>query len=344
MKVLLVVPSLDVPKFKGLAKVSLKLLEGLSKKGIDVEVYEVHKKKKNYLKNLTSTPLKEFFAKADIIHATTPESASFFGFIKKIRNVKTVVTFHDFIPIEMAEELDFKFKKLVKLYTTLMWKGACYSDKVVAVSSQTAEDLKRIFGRKADAVINPGVDEKFRPLNVKKEKLTLGFFANFSYRKNVKFAIDTFKILKEKVDCKLILAGGELQTVYQRQYNVRELVKGLEDVEILGYIPDNKVVELYNSFDFFIFPSVYEGFGIPILEAQACGIPTIVLKNARIPDEVTEKAIKCSTPEEAANKILEIWSSKEDYERIRKEGIEHAKRFSWDDFVEGYIEIYESLL
>jgi len=204
--------------------------------------------------------------------------------------------------------------------------------------------LKKFFGREADAIINPGVDEKFRPLNVKKEKLTLGFFANFSYRKNVKFAIDTFKILKEKVDCKLILAGGELQTVYQRQYNVRELVKGLEDVEILGYIPDNKVVELYNSFDFFIFPSVYEGFGIPILEAQACGIPTIVLKDARIPSEVTEKAIKCSTPEEAANKILEIWSSKEDYERIRKEGIEYAKRFSWDNFVEGYIKIYESLL
>jgi len=222
------------------------------------------------LKNLTATPLKELRTNASIVHAVTPESGTFFGLIKKIRKIKTVVTFHDFIPIRMADELKFKFAHLVKLYTTFMWKNACYSDKVVAVSEQTAEDLKKFFGRKADAVINPGVDERFRPLSVKKDKLTLGFFANFSYRKNVKFAIDTFKILKEKVDCKLILAGGELQTVYQRQYNVRELVKGLKDVEIIGYVPDDKVVELYNSFDFFIFPSVYEGFGIPILEAQAC--------------------------------------------------------------------------
>jgi len=344
MKILLVVPSLNVPSYKGLAKVSLELLEGLKKKGIEVEIYEVHKEKKNYFKTLTLVPLKELLAKVSIIHSTVPELGTFFRLIKKFKNVKTVVTFHDFIPLRLAEELSFKFQSLVKLYTIFMWKNACWSDKVIAVSKQTADDLKKFFGREVDAIIPPGVDEKFKPIQIKKEKLTLGFFANFSYRKNVKFAIDTFKILKKKIDCKLIIAGGKLQTIYQRQYDVKKLIKNLKDVEVLGYIPDEKVVELYNSFDFFIFPSIYEGFGIPILEAQACGIPTLVLENAKIPPEVTEKAIKCSSPEDASNKILELWNDCKEYEKIRKEGIKHAKKFSWESFVESYIKVYESLL
>jgi len=344
MKILLTVPSFDVPKYKGLAKVSLELYNGLINKGFDIDVIEVHKQKKNYLKNLTTVPAKQLLSKADLIHAVTPESGTFLGLIKKFKKVKTIVTFHDLIPLKLAEELNFKFKKFVWYYTYFMWRNALKTDVVIAVSSQTAEDVKNFFGRKVDYIINPGVDERFRPLDVKKDKITLGFFANFSYRKGVDKAIEVFKLVKKKVDCKLILAGGELQTVYQRQFDVRKLIEGLEDVEVLGYIPDEKVVELYNSFDFYLLPSVCEGFGIPILEAQACGVPTLVFSWAQIPEETKAKAVQCKDVKEMAERILYLIENREEYKRVSKEGIEYAKRFSWKNFVEAHIKVYESLL
>lgn len=335
MRVLLSLPSLDVPKFKGLAKVSLKLVEGLKDK-VDLKVYEAYKEGKSYFKNLTITPLTQLKTKADIYHAVTPENGTFTPFFRK----NTVVTIHDFIPYTQ----DIKFKDFALAYTTFMWGLAIKKSKVIiANSSLTAKQIKNIFKRDS-IVINPGVDEKFKKMNIKKDKITLGFFANFSFRKRVNVAIEVFKILKKKVDCKLIIAGGELQTIYQKQFNVKKLTKGLEDVEILGYVPEDKVVELYNSFDFFLFPSKIEGFGIPILEAQACGIPTFILSDALIPDEVKAKAIVCDSAEDMANKILELINDKYSYRRISEEGIKYAKKFTWENFIEKHIQIYESLL
>lgn len=128
MRVLLVVPSLDVPKFKGLAKVSKALADELPKHGIETEVLEVHKKRKKYLRNITTTPLKELLSRSDIIHATTPESGTFLPFMFW---KKSVVTFHDFIPFEMSERLKFKFKFLASLYSKFIW-GLSARNKVLS--------------------------------------------------------------------------------------------------------------------------------------------------------------------------------------------------------------------
>jgi len=336
MKVLLTVPSLDVPKFKGLAKVSAKLVEGLKDK-VDLEVLEVFKAGKHYLRyiyNLTSIPLRQAISKADIIHSVTPESGALISLLKP-----TVITFHDFIPYTQ----DIKLRDFILLYTDFMWGTAVRNAKaLVAVSSLTAKLLEKIYKRKA-IVINPGVDEKFKPMKVKKEKLTLGFFANFSYRKGVDKAIEVYKLVKEKIDCKLILAGGKLQTVYQKQFDVEKMIKGLKDVEIKGYIPEEKVVELYNSFDFFLFPSQMEGFGIPILEAQKCGVPVFVFKDALIPKEAKAKAIECNSVEDMANKIIKLANDRKTYKKIREEGIKYAKKFSWKNVAKAYLKIYESI-
>jgi len=243
--------------------------------------------------------------------------------------------------------LDFKFKSLVKIYTTLMWKFATKTDVLVAVSSRTAEDVRMFFGRKADYIINPGISEKFREIrkhDLSTDKITLGFFANFSYRKGLDKAIEVFKIVRKKIDCKLVIAGGELQTVYQKQFDVRKLTKGLKDVEIRGYIPEDEIVDFYNSFDFYLFPSSVEGFGIPILEAQACGVATLVFEWADIPEEAKAKAVVCRDVNDMADKILHLVENKEAYRAISEAGKQYAKKFTWDKFVEKHIEIYESLM
>ncbi|MCD6446446.1 glycosyltransferase family 4 protein, partial [Candidatus Bathyarchaeota archaeon] len=319
--VTLVIPSFNVPKFKGLAKVSKKLYEGL-KKEMEVDVIEVHKKGKQYWKTITTVPIQEAFSKTRIIHALTPELSSFLPLMKW---KASIVTWHDFIPLEESKRLHFKFRRLIRIYLNVMWKLASKCDVIIANSSQTAEQIREYYGRDEDVyVINPGVDERFVPKDVKKDKPTLGFFANFSFRKQVDKAIEVFKIVKKHIDCRLILAGGKLQTIYQRQFDVKKLVYGLKDVEIKGYIPENMVVRLYNSFDVFLFPSTYEGFGLPILEAQACGVPVFIFKDAKIPEETRRFAIECEDVKDMAEKVINLLENEEEYLWYRKKGIEYA--------------------
>ncbi len=343
MKILLVVPSLNVPIFKGLARHSLELVKGLEKI-VDLEIYEVHNPTRNYLKNmkylknLTTIPFKQLISKADICHVTSPES----GLIALLKRKNMIVTFHDFMPLNL-EILDFKNKLLFKTYITLTWNLAAKAGNIICISTQTAKELKYYFKRDS-IVINPYINEKFKPLHINKKKTTIGFFANFSKRKRVNIAIDTFKILKNKVDCKLILAGGYLNSTFQINFNVEEMVEGLNDVEVLGHIPENAIVKLYNSFDFFIFPSIFEGFGLPILEAQKCGVPTFIMRDAIIPKEARKLAIECTSPNDMAIKILNLINNKVEYRKISYRSRLYANTFGPERFIKQHLSAYEKIL
>ncbi len=338
LKVLLIVPSLDVLQFKVLARVSLELAKGLSKV-VDLEVVEVHKWRKNYLKNLTIIPFKEITSKADICHAVVPES----GAIAFLKRKRMVTTFHDVTPLILAEKLDFRKRYIFQAYVLLLWKLAARSESVLSDSTQTAIEVKKIFKRDS-TVINLGVDKKFKPMHIKKGKPTLGFFANFSYRKRVNIAIEVFKKLKHKIDCKLILAGGNLNSIYQRHFNVKNMVEDLSDIEVYGYVPEEEIVKLYNSFDFSLFPSLHEGFGLPILEAQRCGVPVLIKRDSVIPQEVRQATIECDSANEMAEKILYLLNNKDEYRKVSIKSQNYASKFTWQKFIKQNLSIYESLV
>jgi ABC-type multidrug transport system ATPase subunit len=145
MRVLLTVPSLDVEKFKGIARLSIELYKGLKKAGIDVEIIEIYKTKNNYLNflsTLSSIPTQQLLAKVDIIHGIVPEAAAFLGWIKKVKKVKTVASFNDFIILKHAKKLNFRLRSILRYYSLFMWKNAAESDVVCALSSQTAKEME----------------------------------------------------------------------------------------------------------------------------------------------------------------------------------------------------------
>lgn len=337
MKILLVVPSLNVPIFKGLARHSLELVKGLEKI-VDLEIYEVHNPNINHFKNFTTVPFKQLISKADVCHVMVPES----GLISFLKGKNMVVTFNDFHISRLEGILNFKNKLLLNTYVNLTWNLAAKAGNLICISTQTAKELKYYFKRDS-VVINPPIDEKFKPINVIKDKTTIGFFANFSERKRVNIAIDVFKILKSKLDCKLILAGGYLNSMFQRNLDVEEMIKGLSDIEFLGYIPEKAIVKLYNSFDFFIFPSIFEGFGIPILEAQKCGIPTFVMSDSIIPIEAKKMAIECISPNDMAMKILNLFNNRDEYRKNSERSRQYANKFNSKRFIEKHLSIYEKI-
>ena len=338
MEILFVTPSFDVEKFKGISRYGYELYQRLSK-WFDIEPLEVYGSKRTALANFTKVPFKELITKRKIIISMTPESCQLVPFMPG----KTgIVLFHDLFPILESENL--KYASWAKIYTKFSWSLSSRNKYLMANSALTAQQVKQYFGREA-RVANPGIEEKFKDLGRKKlqEEIVLGFFSNFSYRKRVDIAIEVFKKVSEKIDAKLVLAGGNIKSFYQSQFDVESMIHGMKNVEVIGGVPEEKVVETYNSFDFFLFPTMTEGFGIPIVEAGACGTPTLIMRDAKIPEETRSMAIKADDVDDMAKKILYCIENKKEYEKVREAAKREAKRFNWDKTTKIFKEVIESV-
>ncbi len=338
MKILYLSPKIDVENVKGLARYSYEIIKRVEKKYC-IDVIE----RKSEI-DILIPQLKTIGKNYDIIHALSQELACFLPFIKT--KAKKVVSFHDFFPL-YAKELKYKFGRFFYLTAKLIWKLSLLNDVIIANSSLTKNELVKHFNVSPNRikVILEGIDKKFRPIKIKKEKITIGFFGNFSYRKRVDIALKIFKELENKIDANFILAGGKLKSFYQRNFDVEKLIKilNLKNVKIIEKVKEDEIVKFYNSLDFLIFPSMIEGFGLPILEAQACNCIVLINKSSLIPKEVSKYALKFENERDAAKIILELIENKEKMNEIKRKARKYAKSFKWENTVKKLINIYENL-
>jgi glycosyltransferase involved in cell wall biosynthesis len=156
------------------------------------------------------------------------------------------------------------------------------ADTVLSISDGTSARLQSYLGRKADAIVRPAVGDSFRP-QTKDDVLTcrriygLSFpyilsVASWEPRKNLERLVRTFVEMKSRG----VIGDRQLVLVGKRGCQYRRLERLIEDcgtdhVRPLGYVPDEQLPPLYAGADVFVCPSIYEGFGIPVLEARACG-------------------------------------------------------------------------
>ena len=111
----------------------------------------------------------------------------------------------------------------------------------------------------------------------------------------------------------------------------------------MGFAPEDRLVSIYDSFDVFVFPSHYEGFGIPIIEAQARGLPVIIYKYGKIPKEVRRYCIEAESPEHMAQ-IIENLKENGYNEKLRKKATEYARGFTWERTAKATIDTYKMVL
>ncbi|MBU5574942.1 MAG: glycosyltransferase [Candidatus Aenigmarchaeota archaeon] len=310
----------------------LELENGLRKK-YDVETIQISK----YHELFWLVPYLIIKSKAKLIISIHSD----IWFTPFLSNKKAILTVHDLFPFTLSTPFykNVLLKYLVKIFLFIIWRLSFYNNSfLVSNSSQTAKELKIFFGKESK-IINHGVDiNKFKSFKFKKLKqpIKLGFFSHFIYRKGIDIAINIYEKLKNKINCELILAGGKFKKTSTRIIDIEKLIKNDKNVKILGRIPDKDVPKLYNSFDFFLFPSRAEGFGLPILEAAACGIPVFTLKSAHIPEEVKKASIVCKDEDEIVEKIIELSKNKKLYDKIRFEKMKYARKFTWDKCVNEY--------
>ena len=221
-----------------------------------------------------------------------------------------------------------------------MLKIAKKANHFIAVSKASKRDLIKILDIPEEriSVIYEGVNhEKFYPLN-KHEKFVVGYVGGLGKRKNIEVLLEAARKL-ENIIFKIAGKGPEKE----RLESIAKKLK-LKNVEFVGFIPEDKLNEFYNSLELFVFPSLYEGFGLSVLEAMACGCLIISSNRGSLPEIVGKAGILINpNTNEIVIAIEKIRRDKKLQEYMRKEGIKQAKKFCWRKCAEETLKLYKTL-
>lgn len=288
----------------------------------------------------------------DILHTTSPlyrVPASYRG--------KIVTTFYDFAPYRVPELFPkLSTAKLKTLYSFAAKK----SDRIIAVSESTKRDAREFLKYPEEKIttIYNGIDKRFfegdafSKDDIKKGYGILGkyilFLGTLEPRKNLSRLLEAFarfkKDYKNNFDYQLVVAGkkGWLTEEYFQQAEDFGIA---EDVVFTGYVGGDELKPLYSNAEFFVMPSLWEGFGQTIVEAMACGAPCLVSKVSSIP-EVAGGAALFVDPQDTegiAKGMAELVGNKELREKLSASGREQAKKFSWEKCARETLEVYKNV-
>ncbi|MGL6616622.1 glycosyltransferase family 4 protein [Aeromonas hydrophila] len=226
---------------------------------------------------------------------------------------------------------DFTYEKYIggipaKVHSYQKSNAVLNSDKIICVSNNTAEDLLRycrVPESKIEVIYN-GVSDDYYPLNLECQDYVVFVGSRISYKNfgMVVSAVSRFK------DLKLVIVGGGKLTDYE-VCMLEVKLKGR--FEVTGALSNKELNVVYNQAIALAYPSEYEGFGIPVIEAQKSGCPVIALNRSSIPEVAGSAAVLLEQADE--NNIYEaiqMLLSSDFRKRLIKLGFENAKRFSWD--------------
>ncbi len=248
-----------------------------------------------------------------------------------------VVTIHDLI------HLVYPPSKMAYFYAKTMIKATCQKAKqIVVTSNYTKEDLNRRLAipKEKITVIHTGAGIDFSAVGGKRGQSLKGqspfssaeipyllYVGNVKPSKNVQTLIEATLIAKKKIpEIRLLIAGKNSMPELAEKY------KGNSEILFLGESSVAKLHQLYSQAKLFIFPSLYEGFGLPPLEAMSLGVPVIASNATSLP-EVCGNAAEFFDPRNKdvlAEKIVALWNNTSKREDLIQRGYENIKRFSWE--------------
>ncbi len=266
---------------------------------------------------------------------------------------RTVVTVHDIAP------LLFPGKRLgmSRLTWQLAWKGTLRARCLIADSNFTRQLIVERFSFPPERVVVAplGVELAFRPLPREAveelrrryalpDALLLLHVGHTQPRKNLEGLLHALAIVRRRNSHVVLLQVGGVPTARQRAL-VESL--GLRDaVHFLGPVSESDLIAFYNLADVFVFPSLYEGFGFPPLEAMACGTPVVASHAASLPEVVGDAGLLVDPcdPEAMAEAIHRVLQDPELAEELRRRGLERARQFTWERTAQETLAVYEAML
>jgi glycosyltransferase involved in cell wall biosynthesis len=295
----------------------------------------------------------------DIFHVIDHSNAHVAYWLKQ-KNCKIVVTCHDLVQFVYPEIL--KDQARFPAFSLASWKysvqGMKDADRVIAVSTNTAKDVTSMLPIAAEkvVVVPNGVEDKFyqlptdEVLEIKRsyesspDVFCLLNVGTNHQRKNIDNVLKSLVVLRDRgVPVKLWKVGSEFSLEQQkliRSHNLETMIKFIST-------PDKStLLKLYNAADALLAPSLYEGFGLTILEAMACGTPVVSANVSSLPEVAGDAAILVNPldVQAIADAVYALQSDEKLRQSYVEKGLARTKQFSWRSSTEQVVQVYESLV
>jgi glycosyltransferase involved in cell wall biosynthesis len=214
------------------------------------------------------------------------------------------------------------------------------SDLIFAISEYTAADVTETlaFPRERVPIAYPGVEERYTPEGPKAEREApyVLAVATLEPRKNLSTLVAAHTLLRrQRPELELVVAGAPVQWAEQ------ELAG--DGVTALGFVPDEQLPELYRGASVFAYPSLFEGFGIPVVEAMACGTPVVASAHESLDESCGDAAVRAE-PTSAESVAEGIERALSERERLVPLGLAHAERFTWRACGEAHLHGFQTAL
>ena len=270
---------------------------------------------------------------------------------------RSIVTIHDCIHLLFPEYLR---NRMAHVYArAMLWTAVHRASRVLTVSEASKKDILRFFHvpEQRVTVIHNAIDERFYNDPPEEEIVRvreryqlhdrfLMYAGNVKPHKNLERLIDAFVVLRQSGfnDLKLLITGSEIS----RYATLRRAVHRYnlhKHVRFLGFQSETTLAALYRLADVFVFPSLYEGFGLPPLEAMASGTPVVVSNVSSLPEVVGDAGIQVN-PYDAdaiADGIRQVLTNSTLREELTARGLARARAFSWQESITRVRQIYQEV-
>jgi glycosyltransferase involved in cell wall biosynthesis len=268
--------------------------------------------------------------------------------------VAAVFTCHDLIPLILGNHFRAR-QRLIYRYTHQLALNTART--TIAVSHSTKKDLQRCFNVRPDriVVIHEGVDEHFKPPSrTAIERVRYKYALPDRYvlycgsnkpHKNVPRLVEAWaRPAFRDQDAALVIAG-HWDERYPEAKQVAERLGLLGVVRFCGPVQDAELPALYGGAELFVFPSEYEGFGLPVLEAMACGSPVVCGNRSSLPEVIGQCGLLFDPTDisSIAGTLEQALAERPRRERMREAGLQRAAQFTWDKTAAQTVEIYRTM-
>jgi glycosyltransferase involved in cell wall biosynthesis len=235
-----------------------------------------------------------------------------------------------------------------------------HADRILTVSEFSKREIGEVYGVAPERVrvVCNGIDPRFHPVALSPQKRAsisqdlklpqdtpfLLYVGAIEPKKNIENLLRAYAGVRERIPHRLVLAGGQ----GGMPWDPGLVIDGLrlaDSVRVVGYVPDEKAVELMNLADGFVYPSLYEGFGLPPLEAMACGTPTLVSSASSLPEVVGDGALVADPRdvEELGEGIVRLATDEGLRAELTARGRQRASQFTWERAARELLAVFAEL-
>lgn len=287
--------------------------------------------------------------KLDVVH--DPSGVSPFTLGRWSGSFRRLVTIHDAIAFRYPEGYSRSNNFLHRRYVPATLR---HVDGVITVSDHAQADLQRFLGLTPDRlwVVPNGVSDAFQPVDsVRAEEVAAGHGLRRPYilyvgtrqpRKNVSGLIAAFQRVGVRLPGYQLAIVGPGVASDQPAAGGGRIVEGPARITYVGPVPDADLPALYSSAELFVLPSLFEGFGLPVLEAMACGTPVVCSNASSLPEVAGDAALltDATDPDALSNAMWRVLTDATLAGSLRVRGLARARQFTWQNSAEQLVEVY----